>query len=276
MFAYRKMFSLFVGVCLTTASYAGAQVPVATNVAEMPHEQVTLPAKGSLQAGTNLGHTGSANVSWEYPGAPADGLDAMRITMSPQSYANPDKNFVYWAYDSRFVHGETYYMGLQPNGEYGKTALFSIFGPGSSSASAACKAGADDGAGTSCHIHYPWELKHSYQFTVALVKEDAATTTWEGSVTDLSTQVRTVIGDITVSSARGYLRSDWAVTFDELFERSIPCPAQPHSEILFFHPIGYRHGREYPGVIKSLNTNSGCNPKFYSDNKDFAYVDEGN
>lgn len=199
----------------------------------------------------------------------------MRITMSPQSVADPQNNFVYWAYDSKFVHGETYYMGLQPNGEFGKTALFSIFGAGSSSKSSACKPGADDGDGTSCHISYPWELEHTYQFTVALIAEDTENTTWEGSVTDLTTQVRTVIGDVTVSAARGLLRGDWAVTFDELFERSIDCSAQPHSEILFFHPVGYRHGREYPGTLKSLNINSGCNPRFYSDNRSFVYVDEG-
>jgi hypothetical protein len=275
MFTHHDTLSLFAVCCLAMTASVGAQTPGASKLSAIPHEQITLPAKGSAQPGTNLGKKGSANVSWEYPGAPADGLDAMRITMSPQSYTDPNHNFVYWAYDSKFIHGETYYMGLQPNGKFGKTALFSVFGPESSSKSPECKSGADDGNGTSCHIHYPWELQHTYQFTVALVGEDAKTATWAGSVTDLTTQVRTIIGDITVSSARGYLRPDWAVTFDELFERSIPCSAQPHSEILFFHPVGYRHGQEYPGVLKSLNINSGCNPKFYSDNMDFVYIDEG-
>ncbi len=214
-------------------------------------------------------------MSWTYPGAPEDGLDAMRITMSPQSYSAGDQNFVYWAYDSKFMNGDTYYMGLQPNGEYGKTALFSVFNPGSSSSSPSCKSGADEGPGTSCHIHYPWELKHTYQFTVVLVARSTNTMTWEGSITDLTTQIRTVIGDIDVQASRGYLRPDWAVTFDELFKRSIPCSSQPLSEILFFRPYGYRSGREYPGNLKSLNINSGCNPVFYSDHEESVYVDVG-
>jgi hypothetical protein len=222
---------------------AGAQTSGETSLSVIPHEQVTIPAKGSPQPGTNLGHKGSATVSWEYAGAPADGLDAMRITMSPQSVADLKNNLVYWAYDSKFVDGETYYMGLQPNGEFGKTALFSIFGAGSLSKSPACKAGADDGDGTSCHISYPWELQHAYQFTVALIAEDAENTTWEGSVTDLTTQVRTVIGDITVSSS--------------------------------FIRLAIAMGASNPGTLKSLNINSGCNPRFNSDNRSFVYVDEG-
>lgn len=38
---------------------------------------------------------GAANVSWAYPDAPVDGLDAMRIMLSPESYADSDQNFVY-------------------------------------------------------------------------------------------------------------------------------------------------------------------------------------
>jgi hypothetical protein len=261
--------------CFVWMASAAAQTSDMTTLSSIPHRQPVIPIKGSPQPGENLGHRGAANVSWTYPDAPADGLDAMRITMSPESYADSDQNFVYWAYDSRFMSGETYYMGLQPNGEFRKTALFSIFGPGTSSSNPNCKAGADNGAGTSCHIHYAWELHRNYQFTVVLLTKTANTTTWEGSVTDLVTQVRTVIGDITVPSSRGFLRPDYAVTFVELYKRSVPCSSQPGSEILFLRPFGYRDGQEYAGTLKALNINSGCAPVFYSDHKSYVYVDEG-
>jgi hypothetical protein len=155
-------------------------------------------------------------------------------------------------------------MGLQPNREFGKTALFSIFGAGSSSKSTNCKSGADEGDDTSCHMSYPWELQHIYQFTAVLITEDAKATTLGGSVTDLTTQARTVIGDITVSSARGYRGLIGRLRLMNSLNSLSTARPSHISEILFFHPVGYRRGAS---TLKSLNINSRCNPKFYSNNK---------
>jgi hypothetical protein len=262
----RKACLVMVLGCLAAAAFAAGPT--------LPVERVVIPPKSPVQLGQNLGKKGSPNVGWLFNGAPADGLDAVRATISPRAYFNPGKNFIYWAFDSVFVHGETYYAGLQPNGEFGKTALFSVFGPETSSKSKACKVGADYGAGTSCHIHYDWQLEHSYQFTVALVGTAGRTTTWEGAVVDVATGVRTVIGDITVGVSRGYL-APWALTFVEYFRHIDSCAEEPFSEVLFFRPVGYRNGKEYKATLHSMNLNTGCGQIFYGDGRNYVYVDVG-
>jgi len=247
----------------------------ATRPESIPVESVTVPPRAPARQGINAGKKGSPNVGWLFDGAPADGLDAVRVTISPRTYQEPHgKNFVYWAFDSVFAHGETYYVGLQPNGEYGKTALFSIFGPGTSSKSSSCKQGADYGAGTSCHIPYDWQTGRAYQLTVQLVAAGNGTTTWEGAVNDVSSGARNVIGAVTVGSARGYL-APWGLTFVEYFHHIDSCAQQPYSEVLFFRPVGYRGGREYKGALHSLNLNTGCGQDFFGDGRSYVYVDVG-
>jgi len=270
----------FLVVSILFFGYSALAEPVlpsaenATSQAAIPHPRVDIPQKGEVLAGIRQGGKGATNVGWLYPLEPHKGFDAVRVTVSPRLAARGDQNFIYWAFDSVFMDNETWYVGLQPNGEFGKTALFSVFGKGSYPKSAACKSGADGGAGTHCHIHYEWQLGHSYEFTVALVAANAELSTWEGAIFDLTSGERTLIGDIDVPSARGYLKAE-AMTFSEYFHRTTKCPDQPASEVLFLRPVGYRNGKEYLGKVHSLNANSGCNPSFYSDNDGFAYVDVG-
>lgn len=172
-----------------------------------PRPQAGLPPRMPPQQGGHVGAAGAANVDWQFTGAPRDGLDTMRATMSPRGYDNPGQNFIYWAFQGYFVQGQGWYVGLQPSGEFGKTALFSVFGEGSTPLDPACKAGADNGAGTHCHIPYPWDTGRAYQFVVTLVAGNAGTSTWQGSVQDLATGATTVIGAIGVTAAHGYLKA---------------------------------------------------------------------
>jgi hypothetical protein len=259
---------------------AAATFSAAQQVAPIPHEQLTIPPLGPVLQGERVGGHGAANLWWSYRGAPADGLDSVRVTITPIAYEHKDSNFVYWAFDDRFVHGESYYMGLQPNGSLpnggiGKMALFSAFGPGTSSDTRACRTGADGGAGTSCHIPYAWVVGHSYELTVALVVEDKSSTLWEGAVYDVSARAKTVIGRIRVDRSKGYLGNTGGISFDELYETQIPCAKQPASRVLFYAPTGYRNGVAYPGTLRAANALSGCNPVFHGDGKTYVYVDVG-
>lgn len=85
-------------------------------------------------------------------------LKSIQADMEIDRLSGYPKPYWFWAYQSSFENGGTVYFGLQPNGEYGKTALFSIFGPGTQAMNASCKSGADSTkpeSGTSCHIPYP-------------------------------------------------------------------------------------------------------------------------
>jgi hypothetical protein len=262
------------GPVMASGAYlAQMQVTLQTSI---PHGSTAIPPKVGPLPGQAVGPKGGApHVGWKYPGALPPGFDAVRITMSPQSFAAGKANAIYWAFDSVFQDGSTYYTGLQPNGQYGETALFSVFGPGATPRAPYCKSGADNGPGTSCHIPYAWELGHQYELTVALVDGDAQTTTWEGAVFDLATGVRTLIGDITVPASRGLLKSSWGTTFAEYFHHIDSCTEQPASEVLFFNPFGYRSGREYAAEISSLDNGDRCNAAFFGDGRTYAYVDEG-
>jgi hypothetical protein len=241
--------------------------------AALPIEQVKVPEKSGIQLGTHAGSKGAPNVSWEFAGAPKDGFDGVRVAISPRE-VHGDKNFVYWAYDGVFMNNLTYYAGLQPKGEFGKTALFSVFGSGTHPKAPHCKAGADMGSGTSCHIPYEWKQGGAYELTIQQIAKDDQGSTWEGAIVDLATRERTVIGVVSVGKERGLLKP-WAVTFIEYFRHVNSCAEQPFSEVLFYRPVAYRGGKEFPANIKSMNLNSGCTPGFYGDGKSYVYVDLG-
>lgn len=110
----------------------------------------------------------------------------------------------FWAYQGEFVNDGVFYFGLQPNGEYGKTALFSVFGKGAQSNYKWCSEGADSediNTGISCHVAYDWKPGHKYTFRVApteLFSETKNMKTWKGTVKDTVTGKETIIGIITV------------------------------------------------------------------------------
>lgn len=222
----------------------------------------------------HAGNPGSMTSRWTFTGAPKDGLDAVKIALTPVVVESPAQNFVYWAFEGSFADRTAWYFGLQPNGEYGKTALFSVFGANAEPASVQCAAGADGGAGTHCHIRYDWTLGSAYQFIVRLVGGDSQHFVWQGVVADLATNRVTEIGQISVAATRGLLEPGGA-TFSEFFHRTVPCPQQPRSEALWQQAMGYRGNQPFAGAITSVNADSTCNPSFYGDGKTYVYQDNG-
>jgi hypothetical protein len=255
--------------------------PGTTMLAQIPNPVPTAPNHDVPPfQGNCVGCPDAPGAYYDYPPAPSAGYDAIEFAMSPQTFQGTVKTADYfWAYEDYFQDGNTFYFGLQPGGQYGKTALFSIFGRGTKSEPSYtyCFKSADGGAGTSCHIPYAWLLHHFYDFTVTLVGQNETSRTWEGRVYDDNAKKSTLIGDITVKSLSGIDGGDNEGNFDEYYSGCRPSGS--FSEILFLAPVPYYQGSPYPGhtTKTNLEANTACGSSaYYSDDRSYMYLDQGN
>ncbi len=252
-----------------------------TTLAQIPNPLPTAPNHDvAPYQGNCAGCPGAPGAYYAYPPGPRTGYDALEFTLSPQTFqGTPKQADYYWAYQDTFQTGNTFYFGLQPGGQYGKTALFSIFGQGTKYEPSYkyCFKSADGGAGTSCHIPYPWLLKHFYDFTITLVGQNKTSRTWEGRVYDDNARTSTLIGDITVKSLNGIDGAGNEGNFDEYYDGCRPSGS--FSEILFLVPVPYYQGKPYPGHTTKgdLGADSACGTtEYYSDDRTYMYLDQGN
>lgn len=232
---------------------------------------------------------GSPGIVYTFKNMPQSKFDAIKFSMRPMTEESNNKLRLayYWAYQDTFVstHNNVFYFGLQREGEYGKTALFSAFGDGASfpaDSDKYCDPGADNGSGANCHIPYKWFKNRDYDFMVTLDGLTSTQATWKGSVYDHSTKVTTEIGKITLDLNQGQqpaIQSSYSVAFDEYFDWPYhPASEMPFSTILYFTPTGYYQGTPYPGEINwvSLGNPTNTGITFYSDLKTYSYIDQGN
>ena len=199
--------------------------------------QSALPKKDAVHATPAIHFTKPAII----------GYDAYEWTLEPIEMDSQPTPYWFWAAQSAFQHEGVFYMGLQPNGQYGKTALFSFFGKGTSSAFHACAKGADDGDGTSCHIPYNWKFGHAYKFHVQQnsTNKTKGISTWKATVTDTVTNASSVIGVVSVPASWGLIvpgNLAWA----EWFRGPDPCNQRTYFRVRYNSPIGYRNGIAYP------------------------------
>ncbi|MEA5468898.1 DUF3472 domain-containing protein [Spirulina sp. 06S082] len=261
--------------------------PLTTKLGQITHS--SLPKNPAKTPQTGSLTLGAPNILYSIPNKPTSGFDAIKFSMRPMTEKSNNQNRLayYWAYQDNLVsaNNNAFYFGLQREGEYGKTALFSVFGNGTSSASGDqyCQAGADSGLGTNCHIPYSWSVNHDYDFMVTLHDLNSTHATWEGSIYDHSTQQTQSIGKITValnSNQEAAIASSSPVAFDEYFDWSEHSADQrPLSTILYFTPTGYYQGQAYPGKVSRLsfgNQDNNAVTHFYSDLKQYVYITQGN
>jgi len=173
-------------------------------------------------------------------------LETVSYPLTVLANANAGASW-YWADEVQFADGSIAYMGLQPNGQYGKTALFSVFGPDTVGLGAGCASGADGGTGTSCHIPYPWDVGKTYVFTITLTSSAAGQETWQGTVTNTATLRRTTIGAWTVAASRGLIEP--LLGFAEYFSSVPSCASVPQMDVLYGPPTGAVAGRSYAGIV---------------------------
>lgn len=258
---------------------AALKAAAPTTLAEIEHLPSYTPAKIPV-TGICAGCVNAQNVEYTAKGLRGDGFDAISFRMRPLSEPAQDSDGAphayFWAYHSYFSHtgNNSFYFGLQPAGQFGKTALFSVFGAGASVSpgSRYCISGESV---TSCHMPFEWELGKDYDFVLLTAKTVDNRTTWEAYVYDVEHQKNTFIGAVDVANAPGIGQGP-SVAFNEYFlASSHPCPEQPYAEVLFFTPVNYYRGQQYASHLSALNLNGSCNGNFYSDNSSYVYIDSG-
>ena len=265
------------------AAFAAAKANAAlkaaapTTLAEIEHLPSYTPEKIPV-AGTCAGCVNAQNVEYAVRGLRGDGFDALSFRMRPLSEPALDgaPHAYFWAYYNLFSHpgNNSFYFGLQPAGQFGKTALFSVFGAGASVSpgSRYCISGESV---TSCHMPFEWEIGQDYDFVLLKSKTVDNRTTWEAYIYDVEHQKNRFIGAVDVANASG-IGQGLSVAFNEYFlASSHPCPEQPLADVLFFTPVNYYRGQQYASEISSLNLNGSCNGKFYSDNSSYVYIESG-
>ncbi len=214
---------------------------------------VSPQATVATNAATNPGNPSTTPVVY-FSSPKVAGFDTYQWTMEVQSLGTTPKPYWYWAQQSYFQSTGVFYFGLQPNGQYGKTALFSFFGDGTSSSYPSCATGADTGSGTSCHIAYPWKIGRSYTFTVVKgeTSPSAGTTSWSAQVEDSVTGESTTIGVVQVPTTWGLIQPGNLV-FSEWFEDDRACDKRTSFNVLFGSPIGYLKGTAYPETVSGTS-----------------------
>ena len=265
-----------------TAAFAAAEANAAlkaatpTTLTDIDHPPSYTPMKTPARGGC-AGCVNAQNVEYSTRGQPGNGFDALSFRMRPLS--GPESGGApyayFWAHHSFFSRAgdSSFYFGLQPEGQFGKTVLFSVFGAGVP-ANPDYKYCVSDGAVTSCHIPYEWEIGKDYDFMVLMSKASDHGTTWEAYIYDVERQQNTFVGAVNLAIASG-IEQRANVAFNEYYLAS-PCPEQPFCEVLFFAPVSYYRGKPYAGHVSSLNLNGSCNGKFYSDNSSYVYIESGN
>jgi len=194
--------------------------------------------------------------------------DRLEWTLTVLELSNR-KSFYYWAFQDGFDGGGLFYFGLQPygacpGGRNCKLALFSFFGKGATSSSKNCRAGADNGAGMSCHIRYDWRFGVPYRFAIQLAARDlkSGTETWTGTVSDANSGRTTEIGAWTFPSqnqAPPGLILGQPVSFVEYYVTPKGgCTSQPYSKVEMSVPTGFHDGTAEHGGLHSTTPSKRC------------------
>lgn len=145
-------------------------------------------------------------------------------------------------YDMQFGFqgiGDICYTGLQPRpdalGQSVVHAVFSNFVPGTTTLDVNCFLGADGGPGVSCSV----DVVSSYAHTYNMVVQNIGGTTWQGTLVDTVTGVRTHIGTWTLPSGAAGLSSGKS-GFIEYYPwnegQSHPCSTLPWTKVFFGVP----------------------------------------
>ena len=122
------------------------------------------------------------------------------------------------------------YMGLQTTGGGKRAVIFSAWnaveaGPG-------CEAFGGEGAGYKCFRAYDWTAGHGYRFEARAIGNDW----WRGTVTNTTTGVATVIGQLRMPVGAG--RAITSVLFDEIYREVASCAAITPASVTFSELTG--------------------------------------
>lgn len=187
---------------------------------------------------------------WYWPSSSA-GYTSMDTDIIPIVDGSPDGYYFsayYWFSGDYPATGG--YLGLQTEGAIptGKIAIFSIWGATSSNGPGYNAPGNESGAYYTSRITYPWVTNHTYDLNISLTGQSAGSNTWTGTVTDTTTHVSSLIGNIVVPISRGNLY-DISATFHERYSGpTASCSDMQESEVEFLN-LTANNGAIHPQVI---------------------------
>ncbi len=191
----------------------------------------------------------------------------------------------FWSHQFGFTSAPTNggaYIGIQGI----DTAIFSIFDWPSTQASSACKvyqSGFDGGAysfgGTSCLINYKLTQGDTYQTMVTKVGQDANGIEWQGSVTNLTTGVKTIIATVAVPASWGDISNSsivWTEYFPANSKPIASCASLPPSNVTFSNFTGSNASGSYSisSSSDSITQNACSNFSNITDNSHDSFTQQ--
>lgn len=177
--------------------------------------------------------------AWKFSSIPSGGLQDITFPFGI-SNAPHDRGF-YFANQYNFQNvKEVGYTGLQPRADSGGQAVlhaaFSSFQGGTTSTHPNCSDGADGGAGVSCAVDVTGA---DYNSKWNIIVENIGGTSWRGTMVEVNTGTKTVIGEYTLPSGAGGIM-DTQVGFVEYYpwnaQPSHSCSSLPKTEATFYNP----------------------------------------
>jgi len=268
------------------------------------HPTLSAPTLPPLYSMTYVPNTNPTSYTQSVPYAPpasvTNGYDALTfpLLIAPFSEPNGQSSGYYLAHQfgllpsTPTISEHTMYIGIvlgvTKNAATGKNTYtpsphFSYFGstdqPGDTPTPANCSHGADGGPGITCTYHNGYQLTPGDQYQLSVTRlatnADANTTTWRGTITDLSQDpdIHIEIGQITTPA--GLLIVDSGSFFEHLFG-NIDCSVWDDLTFLFLNPIYYLNGVAYTSVYPTSGIPSGqCGSSYSSDLRSYAWIKQG-
>jgi hypothetical protein len=203
---------------------------------------------------------------WYFP-ASTSGYTTLTMNVTPEADGSPDGYF--FATEFYFESGtaDTGYMGIQTisTGIGSKGDIFSIWGAVSASDAQYITPFTEGTSGLSTRNAYNWVVGHMYTFTVQYLSTQSDGEHWESLVTDDTTCIQSVIGQIVTPTSYGLLTGSIGSFHERYSGETTSCSAMGLSDVEFTNPVmdGSVVPYDYENVIPDV---TGCSSYYGVEN----------
>ncbi|WP_246464871.1 DUF3472 domain-containing protein [Bartonella phoceensis] len=161
------------------------------------------------------------------------------------TYDGGPNSIYFWGNQFQFENGKNGHIGLFNRDTH--TVHFSIW-DATGWKSDKCKHFTQKGSGVRCEIEFPWKTGMRYQFDVSQTGNLVT-----GSVTDLITGKKTIVGTIEIPKAFGKLSKSYSFVEDHSrWKRHLSsCYVLSPQSSTFFNPRAMHQDTEYEGFMKA-------------------------
>lgn len=194
---------------------------------------LSVPAAASAAQQQNA----NAYAYWSWTGSPFWNVDQyIRIDKSAPA--------TFWAQNLTWRgRSDGAYLGIQTNGTFGRTGIFSIWNANGAQGSHCLRFGGE-GSGWSCRISFPFHTGRWYRLRIWRLQADAKGQWWGAWIYSPTTGKDHHIGNIRAPKAATQI--GYAMNFTEYFGTAVPCNRVPSSWVFFTQPAAnYLGGGRY-------------------------------